>query len=429
MPHALAALALALAALGSPSSQEPGTVTAFRNGRWYDGDGFVTGDRFVVDGVLRMQAPGPVHTDLDLDGQWVVPPYGDAHTHLLEPDAIEAYVDLFLRRGVFYVRDQSTLVSNRRRFDEVLNGAEAFDYVSANQGFTGPGGHPLQIFRQLQGLGILPAEWTLDDLQGEGVFVVESASDLEQAWPTFRAGRPDFLKLFLLYSEVHDQRSGDERYLYRRGLDPELVKPLVTRARADGLPVSAHVYTRADFRTAVDGGVSLIAHCPGIGYEEELGDDAFLLTGDDAEAAARARVQVVTTLSEPVGLPGSLSSGAREYVDRIIAPNLALLAEAGVTILIGSDRPRMTADVEALALKQLDLFDEWTLLRMWCVDTPRSIFPGRKIGSLADGYEASFLVLEGDPLEDFANTQRIALRVKQGRILLPREPEFPPMGR
>ena len=59
---------------------------------------------------------------------------------------------------------------------------------------------------------------------------------------------------------------------------------------------------------------------------------------------------------------------------------------------------------------------------------PRSIFPERKIGRLEDGFEASFLVLEGDPLEDVANTQRIALRVKRGELLFPREPELPPIG-
>jgi hypothetical protein len=30
------------------------------------------------------------------------------------------------------------------------------------------------------------------------------------------------------------------------------------------------------------------------------------------------------------------------------------------------------------------------------------------------GYEASFLALEGDPLDDWRNTRRIKLRFKQG---------------
>ena len=36
------------------------------------------------------------------------------------------------------------------------------------------------------------------------------------------------------------------------------------------------------------------------------------------------------------------------------------------------------------------------LLQAWCVTTPRAIFPHRKLGRLADGFEASFFVLGGD---------------------------------
>ena len=62
-------------------------------------------------------------------------------------------------------------------------------------------------------------------------------------------------------------------------------------------------------------------------------------------------------------------------------------------------------------------FDPLTLLTMWCETTPATIFPDRKIGRLQDGYEASFLVLDGNPLDDFTNTGRITLRVKQGHLL------------
>jgi imidazolonepropionase-like amidohydrolase len=39
------------------------------------------------------------------------------------------------------------------------------------------------------------------------------------------------------------------------------------------------------------------------------------------------------------------------------------------------------------------------------------------IGHLKEGFEASFLVLSGDPLQDFSNLQKIELRVKQGELL------------
>jgi len=49
--------------------------------------------------------------------------------------------------------------------------------------------------------------------------------------------------------------------------------------------------------------------------------------------------------------------------------------------------------------------------------TAETIFPKRKIGRLQEGYEASFLVLSANPVNDFAAVEKIALRVKQGRVL------------
>ena len=49
--------------------------------------------------------------------------------------------------------------------------------------------------------------------------------------------------------------------------------------------------------------------------------------------------------------------------------------------------------------------------------TPATIFPGRAIGRLADGYEANFLVLAGDPLDHLNNVRRIRHRYKRGELL------------
>ena len=51
---------------------------------------------------------------------------------------------------------------------------------------------------------------------------------------------------------------------------------------------------------------------------------------------------------------------------------------------------------------------------MWCTITAVTIFPRRQIGRLKDGYEASFLVLSTNPIDDFTSVERIAFRVKQG---------------
>lgn len=100
--------------------------------------------------------------------------------------------------------------------------------------------------------------------------------------------------------------------------------------------------------------------------------------------------------------------------------NLATLKQHGVKIAAGSDgisgeTPMVTAKSEVEFLREHGLADNLSLLRMWAVTTPQTIFLNRKIGELRPGHEANFLVLEGDPIRDSANLHRIAMRVKSGQ--------------
>lgn len=91
-----------------------------------------------------------------------------------------------------------------------------------------------------------------------------------------------------------------------------------------------------------------------------------------------------------------------------------MMKKHGVRVIVGSDSYRNTSVPEAMYLASLGVYSNAELLRLWADDTARGIFPNRRIGTLEPGYEASFLVLDGDPLADFSNVKRIRLRVKQG---------------
>ncbi len=120
------------------------------------------------------------------------------------------------------------------------------------------------------------------------------------------------------------------------------------------------------------------------------------------------------------------ATAANRLVEEVIRPNVAILQRFGVMLLVGSDSFRQSPASEAMLLSKLRLFSNQELLRMWCETMPRAIFPGRRIGRLDAGYEASFLVLEGDPVSDFGNTGKISLRVKRGLVLpRPEQIEFP----
>lgn len=418
-----------LVALGCAPEPANGRVYEYRGGRWFNGESFESRDVYVVNGVFVANPASPPDSIIELSGKFVVPPFAEAHNHWLEPAAVDAYIQAYLRDGIFYVQDQGNAPSVRARIDSLLNRPTSVDFISANQGWTGPGGHPIQIARQFVAFGTFPSTWTDADLDKNVMMVVHDSADVAERWPLFVAGRPDFAKVFLLYSEEYEQRSRDTAYRFHRGIDPALVPNIVRRAHAAGLKVSAHIYTAADFRNAVDGGVDLIAHFPGTGYEPRLGPAAFRITDADASAAAQHEVRVITTLG---WLREEEDSAQRVMLVRdVIRPNLALLRQHEVPILIGSDQFRQTSAPEAQDLVTLGLFTPKEALQSWAVTTPKAIFPQRRIGELSPGYEASFLALNGDPIADFGNTSRIALRVKQGVVLRLKEPAptFPPLGK
>ena len=90
---------------------------------------------------------------------------------------------------------------------------------------------------------------------------------------------------------------------------------------------------------------------------------------------------------------------------------------AGISIVLGADQGNSTLTEEIDDIISLGVFSNLELLNIISQNTPKLIFPNRKIGSIKDGYEASFLVLEGNPIKDITNIKKISMRVKNGIVL------------
>jgi imidazolonepropionase-like amidohydrolase len=387
----------------------PGVVSAdavhWTNGRWFDGQRFAETSFYTVDGRLTKRRPPQVDRVVDLAGRYVVPPFGDAHHHGIDSaQGLDAKIRAFMDAGVFYVKNPNVipdLLTTEVRAK--LNTPSSIDVAFANGGLTRPNGHPVRLHAMLAKRGVFPGIGP-EQMDGRAYFTIADTAELDAKWPAVLAGRPDFIKTFVLFS-------GTPR---AEGLDPDVLAEVVRRAHAAGLRVSSHIETAADFRVAVEAGVDEISHLPiprpGLPSADYDIDPA------TAKLAARKGVTVVTTV-RPLRMPGMPPTMARQLTNE--AANVAVLRAAGVAIAIGSDgisgeQPFATARDEALYLHRHKFADNLTLLKMWAETTPRTIFPERRIGRLEEGFEGSFLVLEGDPLADFGNVAKIALKVKQG---------------
>ena len=422
----LAALALGLAACGALAGP-----VAWRGGLWFEGDRFVPGTRWSDGGVFLARAPERIERAVELGGRHVVPAYGEAHHHGIDSDdGIDDKITVFLEAGIFYVKNPNVipeLVTPAVRAK--LNRPGSIDVAFANGGLTSPGGHPQPLHAYLASIGVfrglVPA-----DMEGRAYHTVADEAELEAKWPRIVAARPDFIKAFLLFSEAYDGKAPLRRETdgeAHKGLDPRLLAAIVRKAHAAGLRVSCHIDTARDFEHAVEAGVDEVNHLPQPDPRFSPDLSAYRIAPGVARKAAARGITVVTTASTTERLSPSLPVAWLIPMRRNQAENLRVLARAGVKIAIGSDgisgeRRFVTARDEVKFIADRRLLDPLQLLRAWSVDTPRTIFPGRRLGALDPGFEADFLVLEGNPLDDPENLHRIALRVKAGELLPPIDP-------
>ncbi len=403
--------------------QQVSEALEFRGGRWFDGKGFEERAVYVVDGRFELARPKRIDRVIDLGGGYVLPPFGEAHNHAFTgPWEVDALIKRYLHAGVFYVQNPANVPEYRDAIPVgTLNTPQSVDVTFANGAITGPRGHPIALYEDGVGpsyyakrVGALPRGW----FEGRSYHVVSSPVDLDAVWPRLLRTKPDFIKIILAYSEDYERDLADPSpSIHRRGLSPRLADTVVDLAHREGLRVVAHTETASDFRAALDAGVDHIAHLPGCFIPSVADDQRFALTQQDAARAARAGVVVTPTASLTNHLRVN-SSTRIELARTRMTLNLKLLKDAGVKIAVGTDNVEDVSAEEFHYLASLGVFGNAELLRLWTEVTPQAIFPKRRIGRIASGYEASFVVLARNPLDDLKATNEIVRWFKQGVEIL-----------
>ncbi len=409
-------LALALLLLAGCAAENTGTPPAYRfdNGLWFDGENFAPRTAYIVDGALQFfDKETGARNVIDLGGGHVVPPYCEGHNHNFGGGAdqaeFEQTVRAYLEDGVFYAMMPGSFALYREMIADKINNPKSVDVAFANNAITGSGGHPVRLRESLmERYGSYP-EFTKETMPDKGYFVADTLAQLKDKWPLVLAERPDFIKVALLFSEEYEARKDDPRFYGERGLDPALLPPLIQMAHDAGLRVAVHIESDADTATALRAGADIIAHTPSNDSAARISDETIALAKETGAA-------LVTTFSV---VERYKARSPEQYPLMLEAQrdNLVRLHKAGVNLVVGSDNVQDTSRGEVEHLASLAALDSRTILRMWTENCARTVFPERKVGKLADGYEASFLVLDGDPIADLGATSRIKLRVKDGEVL------------
>lgn len=394
-----------------------GKTYAFKNGQWFDGQKFVAKTMYVQAGYFTNAQPTVIDSVIDLQQKFVVPPFSEAHTHHLEGvgDPAEKIINGYLKDGVFYVENPNNIPMFTKNLFGKINKPNSIDASFANGGLTSNEGHPMLLFEDQIRPNIEPMTGKTQRgwFQGKAYYSIDSEKDLNEKWAAILADKPDLIKTYLSNSEDYQQQAPPSKYPLRKGLNPALLPIIVAKAHQAGLRVITHVETAFDFRTAINAGVDELAHMPGFYLFDAAYSKRYLLTEADAKLAKAKKVFVVTTLMtkslvEDKSLLPMVAANQQK--------NLLLLKKYGVKLAIGSDHSDSPVD-EVKAIRELKVFSNLELLKIWCENSAQFIFPKRKIGFLKPGYEASFLVLDGNPLDDWGNTAKIGIRFKQGGFI------------
>jgi imidazolonepropionase-like amidohydrolase len=336
------------------------------------------------------------------DGRTLLPGLIDSHTHAAFAGSLEQAIVFGVTTELDMFSDPAVYARQRA---EAAERNDLADLRSAGTGATVPGGHPSQFVE----LGWFPPFPTLSS--------AEQADD----WVRDRVAEgSDYIKIFATSQPTEPGMPH---------LTDETVAALIEAAHARGKLAVAHAVTRAAALAAVEAGLDCLAHL----FLDAPGGAGVV------DVIARRGTAVIPTLTMLDAANGSRETGLAR--DRRVAPYLTgksaedlahplgedkthlgtpayardmvrPLADAGVTLLAGTDAPTPgTAHGASLHQELKNLVGAGLRPREAlhaATAAPARVFGLADRGRIAPGLWADLLLVDGDPTVDITATRAIA---------------------
>ena len=245
-------------------AQTAGKTYEFRNGQWFDGQGFATATWYTTNGLLSKKAPVKIDSIIDLEGRWVVPPFGDAHSSSISenPSAVNTLTQ-YMGEGTFYLQILGNTQEGRSATAPLLNKPTAPDAIFANGAITCSLGSPFLEYEGPANKIKNPAQWgeryaelkTSQKMLGNGYWFIDNKAALSANWDKIKVQNPGVISIYLLDVQNNGGKEG-------KGLSAEVAKLVIKKAHGSGLRVYAHVETAEDLRLGLKLGADGFANLP-----------------------------------------------------------------------------------------------------------------------------------------------------------------------
>ncbi|MEO8028633.1 MAG: amidohydrolase family protein, partial [Bryobacteraceae bacterium] len=384
---------------------------------------------------------------VEASGKTLIPGLVDMHIHLASPGGMLAKPDdykpektipralaAYLYSGVTAVRSMGDPVDEVLKQRAQLESGENLgtELFVAGPMFTTPGGHGTEYTKRLPENIRAAADAQL-------VRLPKTPDEARQMVRDLKAKKVDLIKAIL--------ESGVPGMLYNR-MDLSILRAIADEARKQGLPLATHTGDSHDVADAIEAGTRTIEHGSmrdiipdtlfekmkqqGIAYDPTLSvAEAFVMIGDGKmDLLERSLVQQVgppallettkkwLTSPEARGMGAAFSkSGAIQL--EIARKNLKRAWELGVPLITGSDAGNMLVIHGPTVHRELQLWVEAGLpqaaaLQAATFNAAKALGAEERFGRVRKGLEATFVLVDGDPLKDISVTERISLVLFKG---------------
>jgi len=425
----------------------------FQNARIFVGDG-----RVIVNGAVLIRGgkiaqvfdPAPAETKsfnatvVDASGKTLLPGLIDMHVRLNMPggvyrnvsdyakkDAWRRELAAYLYSGVTAVRDAGDGLDRSLQLKRSVSSGEYLgaQLFTCGPTFTAEGGHGTEY------ANVLPQSMRQTFLS-ETVRTPKSPEEARAQVDDLKNKGVNCIKAVL--------EAGTAGALFNR-MDTQVYDAIAQQAKADGLPLATHTGDLRDVQDAIAAGTTTIEHgsvrdvIPAAVFEQiHRKDIAYDPMLSDAEAARdvqrhqmklldRSLVQQVapkSLLDSTRAILGNGAAGQSNAVDfsralEIAQTNLLAAWKAGDTLIAGSDAGRLLVIHGPTVQRELELWVQAGIpagiaLRAATFNAANVLGAGAHIGSIQAGRDATLIMVEGNPLEDISNLERVTFVMFHG---------------
>ncbi len=373
---------------------------------------------------------------IDEAGKTLMPGLIDMHVHIGAPGGVYSdaakYADptagrrrlaAYLYSGITAVRSTGDLLHDSLELRKQINsgryiGAELF---VCGPLFTAPGGHPEELLKRFpsSAQAMVRAEFLRQP---------KSAAEARQQVDDLKQAGVDGIKAVL--------ESGNAMWGLFHRLDTALYDAVIAEATKDDLPSATHTGSAADVREAVNAGTNSIEHGSMVDRipagvfaemkEKQIAYDPTLSVYEALDAEGRGDTALLDrSLLQQVG-PADLLEATRNLLQREkhqpvsgwdsvmkrLDENLLTAYGNGVVLISGTDAGNLLVIHGPTVQHELELWVKAGIpaavaLQAATYNAAQALRASERIGLIQKGRDATFILLDGDPVQDISVTEHI----------------------